>query len=205
MGGYTVGELYDRFHEGLHTQRAVAIKDVRNWIEEAQTEIAMLYGKVNTQVATGVVANQAVALGDDCLGIVEIRKKTGDYRPYQNYMVTTHGSVIFVDGGNYDIYYHKSPEPLSVSGGATEANYRALELEVHNMFHLPIINYLFYKYWDKNSEGEAGEKNYADAYLGKFHQEISGIATLLRGRANTTTKMATGPKPTVAGPGAQYS
>lgn len=172
----TLGHLYDRFHRTLRNRtRTVDITDMRDWAEEAQEEIAKLYGPVSQKEYPNAASRQEYDLPNDCLVVDEVKQLNGGvWSSYVLYAVTANDTIKFRENGTYVIVYRKMPSPLDAD--PTE------DLSVHTIYHRAMVDYAVYRYYSLESGGDPVEQSYGTTFYEKFLREVNRAAEMLEDR-----------------------
>ena len=183
----TLGDLYNKFHRSLRNRdRLVDLTDVRDWAEEAEEEIAMRYGHKGEQVYTGVEEDEKEDLPSDCLHVDEVREYDEDdnWEFYTDYQVTVDGEIIFRtvnEDGKFKIIYTKTVGDLTAT--STE------DLNVHAVFHKPILDYCLYRYHAMDSGADGNENSYGMGFYNRFIEGITRASDKLTDRTVRTRRI----------------
>ena len=171
----SLGRLYERFHRNLRlNHRTVGIVDVRDWAEEAEQEIARLYGIVLTESYPNSIKNQEYTLPADCLTVdaVKMTDPAGRWDYDVEYGVTENSTIFFAQDGDFTLVYKKNPAPLEAE--LTE------NLSTDTVFHRAIDHYVMYRYYQLDAESP--ERDISGPFLQRFHREIARSAEQLTDR-----------------------
>lgn len=169
-----VGELRTAFEALI--QDSVDNTTFLTWIIEAQEEIALEYGKINTITIECTTVGEAYSLPSDFLAVAELLD-SNDNR-YYNYDITSINTIIFEDTDIYTLYYHKSPDTIT-------ANDDNAEPEIHPLLHSPMIYYAAAQFYDQESGGDEEESNMATKMLNKFYGMVHNRSKKLKARRST--------------------
>ena len=173
---YTVTAISTAFSASLYEGVAVTNAILCEWLDEAQTEIAKRYGKVETTAYAASVKGTAYALPATFLSLAEV---TYEGRRSDRFTITDYGKIIFDEDGDFSLYYHRQPAIISkIDGNAVP--------EVDAIFHPAIVTYLLFKYWTKESESTQSESKQGQEYLALFYEQIKTAASTLHARHQKT-------------------
>ena len=179
---YTVADILNAYYANLFEGTSTESDDtLLAWIDEAQQAIAREYGQVVSQSFPGVTANVEIALPNDYLVTATV-KRDGEEEPYLKYFITEYGFIYFEDDGDYEVYYHRVPDPMP-------RNDPTAVPEVHHSFHSIIHLYMLHKFFSKEPESGFGEAQWAETYRIRFYEALSTAVRNLKGRARTTRKI----------------
>lgn len=139
------------------------------WINEAQRDIALKYGKT---VKTTLIVDDTleVALPNDFMAIKSVSQAGVALYP-DVFSINSRGVFVAAVAGSYDIEYVKLPDTIATGNGL-------LEPEVHSMFHDLIAMFAASRYFDGEAQGDGEEMGQAQSWMAYYRsglQQRGGI------------------------------
>lgn len=179
---YTVKDIVTAFHanlaEGTSTE---TLATLATWTNEAQDAIAREYGHVTSVLFPGAKESVEIALPQDYLVTATV-KRSGQNEPYLRYAITEYGYIVFEESGDYEVFYHKVPNPIALDD-------EDVVPEVHHSFHSIMHLYLLHKFYSKEPESGFGETRLAEVYRVRFYEALLVAVKNLRARARPSRKI----------------
>ena len=132
---------------GLYEEILREPKDIYNWMDEAQLQIAKHHGNIGEFEIMGAEAWSGEEVPEDFLMVTEVRDNSDpSISVYYEISNTKPPEIFFNKDGDYTVYYYKIPEKLPKDNDEAE-------LEVDDIFRDAVVAYCMYKYWQREAEG----------------------------------------------------
>ncbi len=146
----TLGQLYNRVHRSLReAHRNIDIVDVRDWAEEGQEEILRHYGQGSEEHYDSATKGTDYDTPEDCLQIDAVMYESGGlWKYYEDYNITAMNKIRFDHDGDFKLLYREQPVPLEAE--------HSENLQVHGVYHRPLVDYVLYRYWTLEGEADRG-------------------------------------------------
>ena len=141
------------------------------WLNEAQEDIATIYGPIETTTLTAE-SGVEYSLPNNFLKVAEVRL---DGQEYVDYEISEWGQIAFMTGGDFTVYYHKVPDMLAPNDDNATP-------QLHEILHSIMSTYAAAKFYDRESLGDPEESAMASKLMGQYEYILARRVKTLKAR-----------------------